>query len=74
MVVSGEVASIIKTSRFAGKFALTPTDKQPSVDEVSLCITPTLHRSEQLCLKAKMWEISNDIHQSHYIPKHHFII
>ena len=25
-------------------------------------------------LKAKMWAISSDTHQLHYIPKHHFII
>ena len=25
-------------------------------------------------IKAKMWAISSDTHQLHYIPKHHFII
>ena len=25
-------------------------------------------------VKAKMWAISSDTHQLHYIPKHHFII
>ena len=27
-----------------------------------------------LQFKAKMWAISSDTHQLHYIPKHHFII
>ena len=34
MVVCGDVAAIIKASRFACKFTLTPTDKQPSMTEV----------------------------------------
>ncbi|KAK2157865.1 hypothetical protein NP493_1847g00017 [Ridgeia piscesae] len=33
-VVSGEMASILKTSRFASKFTLTATDKLPTVAEV----------------------------------------
>ena len=27
-----------------------------------------------IMLKSKMWAISRDTHQLHYIPKHHFII
>ena len=27
-----------------------------------------------MLVKAKMWAISSDTHQLHYIPKHHFII
>ena len=33
-VVSGEVETILKTSRFASKFTLTATDRQPIYDEV----------------------------------------
>ena len=44
---------------------------QRSINIWNTLSTECVHASN---VKAKMWEISSDTHQLHYIPKHHFIM